>query len=181
MIALAKAQPEKLNYASSGSGSSAHLAAELFNSMAGVKMNHIPYKGGGPAVIALVGGQCQVGFATTPSVVQHIKSGKIRALGVTGGQRSSGLPDVPTIAEAALPGFDVETWFALTGPAGLPAEFVQSTYQHLQKIMARPAVNDRLVSLGARPDLKDPAQTRAFIEAEARRWLPVIKEAGIKV
>ncbi|MBK0392551.1 Bug family tripartite tricarboxylate transporter substrate binding protein [Ramlibacter algicola] len=180
-IAYAKANPGKLNWGLGATGTSQHLAGVMLAREAGIQYATIPYKGGGPAMNDLLAGQVHFMIESIPTARPHIQSGKIRALGVTGGQRSTGLPDVPTIAEAALPGFDVQTWFALMGPAGLPADFVQSTYQHLQTIMARPVVREKLLSLGAQPELQNPAQTKAFIEAEARRWLPIIKEAGIKV
>lgn len=129
----------------------------------------------------LLGGHASFMIESIPTAAPHIAAGRIRALGVTGGRRSTGLPNVPTIAEAGVPGFNVEAWFALMGPAGLPADFVQATYQRLQKIMARPAVTEKLLSMGAVPDLRDPQETKAFIETESRHWLPIIKEAGIKV
>ncbi len=141
----------------------------------------VPYKGGGPAMNDLLGGHASFMIESIPTAAQHVAAGRIRALGVTGGKRSTELPNVPTIAEAGMPGFNVEAWFALMGPAGLPPEFVQATYQRLQKIMAQPAVAEKLLSMGAAPDLCNPQDTKAFIEAESRHWLPIIKEAGIKV
>jgi tripartite-type tricarboxylate transporter receptor subunit TctC len=180
-IAYAKANPGKLNFGLGGTGTSQHLASVMLAREAGIRFETIPYKGGGPAMNDLLSGQVQFMIESIPTAIPHIQSGKIRALAVTGSQRSTGLPDVPTIAEAALAGFDVEAWFVLMGPAGLPNEFVQSTYAHLQKIMAQSSVREKLVALGARPDLLNPAASRVFIEAEARRWLPLIKQAGIKV
>lgn len=180
-IAYAKANPDRLNWGLGATGTSQHLAGVMLAREAGIRYITIPYKGGGPAMNDLLSGQIQFMIESIPTAIPHIQSGRIRALAVTGARRSTGLPDVPTIAEAALPGFDVEAWFALMGPAGLPPDFVQSTYQHLQKLMSRQAVTDKLLSMGARPHLLDPAQTRAFFEEETRRWLPVIRDAGIKV
>jgi tripartite-type tricarboxylate transporter receptor subunit TctC len=180
-LAHAKANPGKLTWALGATGTSQHLAGVMLAKQAGVSWVTVPYKGGGPAMNDLLGGHASFMIESIPTAAQHIASGRIRALGVTGGKRSTGLPNVPTIAEAGMPGFNVEAWFALMGPAGLPPEFVQATYQRLQKIMARPEVTDKLLSLGAAPDLKTPQETRAFVEAESRHWLPIIKEAGIKV
>jgi tripartite-type tricarboxylate transporter receptor subunit TctC len=180
-IAHVKANPDKLNWALGATGTSQHLAGVTLAREAGLKYTMVPYKGGGPAMTDLLSGQVQFMIESIPTAIPHIQSRRIRALAVTGSKRSSGLPEVPTIAEAGVPGFDVETWFTLIGPAGIPQAFVDGTYQALEKIMARPQVQERLVALGARPDLQDPARSRAFIESEARRWLPLIKEAGIKV
>lgn len=180
-IAHVKANPDKLNWALGATGTSQHLAGVTLAREAGLRYTMVPYKGGGPAMTDLLSGQVQFMIESIPTAIPHIQSRRIRALAVTGSRRSSGLPDVPTIAEAGVPGFDVETWFTLIGPAGIPQSFVDGTYQALEKIMARPQVQERLVALGARPDLQDPARSRAFIESEARRWLPIIREAGIRV
>ena len=180
-LAHAKANPGKLIWALGATGTSQHLAGVLLAREAGVSWTTVPYKGGGPAMNDLLGGHVSFMIESIPTAAPHITSGRVRALGVTGAKRSTGLPNVPTIAEAGIPGFHVEAWFALMGPAGLPPEFVLATYQRLQKIMAQPAVNERLQSLGAVPDLRNPLETRAFVEAESRHWLPIIKEAGIKV
>jgi tripartite-type tricarboxylate transporter receptor subunit TctC len=180
-LAYAKANPGKLTWALGATGTSQHLAGVMLAKQAGVSWVTVPYKGGGPAMNDLLGGHASFMIESIPTAAQHIAAGRIRALGVTGGKRSTGLPNVPTIAEAGMPGFSVEAWFALVGPAGLPPEFVQATYQRLQKIMAQPAVTEKLLSMGAAPDLRNPQETKAFIEAESRHWLPIIKEAGIKV
>jgi tripartite-type tricarboxylate transporter receptor subunit TctC len=180
-IAHVKANPDKLNWALGATGTSQHLAGVTLAREAGLRYTMVPYKGGGPAMTDLLSGQVQFMIESIPTAIPHIQSRRIRALAVTGSRRSSGLPDVPTMAEAGVPGFDVETWFTLIGPAGIPQSFVDGTYQALERIMARPQVQERLVALGARPDLQDPARSRAFIESEARRWLPIIREAGIKV
>lgn len=180
-IAHVKANPDRLNWALGATGTSQHLAGVTLAREAGLRYTMVPYKGGGPAMTDLLSGQVQFMIESIPTAIPHIQSRRIRALAVTGSRRSSGLPEVPTIAEAGVPGFDVETWFTLIGPAGIPQPFVDGTYQALERIMARPPVQERLVALGARPDLQDPARSRAFIESEARRWLPIIREAGIRV
>lgn len=180
LIALARAQPDKLNYASSGSGSSAHLAAELFNSMAGVKMNHVPYKGGGPAVIALVGGQCEVGFATTPSVIQHVKSGKMRGLAVTSAQRSPSTPDLPTVSEAGVPGYEAGTWYGFLVPAGTPKAVVARLHGESVKLLKAPEVKERLDAAGFEPYGTTPAEFGTYIRLEVAKWAKVVKAAGVK-
>ena len=180
-LAHVKANPGKLTWALGATGTSQHLAGVLLAKQAGLNFVTVPYKGGGPAMNDLLGGHASFMIESIPTAAPHIAAGRVRALGVTGGRRSTGLPEVPTIAEAGIPGFNVEAWFALMGPAGLPADFVASTYQRLQKIMARPQVTERLLAMGAVPDLRSPSDTRAFVEAEFRHWVPLIKEAGIKV
>jgi tripartite-type tricarboxylate transporter receptor subunit TctC len=180
-LAYAKANPGKLTWALGATGTSQHLAGVMLAKQAGVSWITVPYKGGGPAMNDLLGGHASFMIESIPTAAQHIAAGRIRALGVTGGKRSTGLPNVPTIAEAGMPGFNVEAWFALMGPAGLRPEFVQATFQRLQKIMAQPAVTEKLLSMGAAPDLRNPQETKAFVEAESNHWLPIIKDAGSKV
>lgn len=180
-IAHAKANPGKLNWALGATGTSQHLAGVLLSKQAGISWVTVPYKGGGPAMNDLLGGHASFMIESIPTASPHIAAGRVRALGVTGGRRSTGLPDVPTIAEAGIAGFNVEAWFALMGPAGLPQDFVQATYQRLQRIMARPQVTERLLAMGAVPDLKNPQESQAFVEAEFRHWIPLIKAAGIRV
>jgi tripartite-type tricarboxylate transporter receptor subunit TctC len=180
LIALAKAQPDKLNYASSGSGSSAHLAAELFNSMAGVKMNHVPYKGGGPAVIALVGGQCQIGFATTPSVIQHIKSGKMRGLAVTSAKRSPSTPDLPTVSESGVMGYEAGTWYGFLVPAGTPKPVVTRLHAESVKLLKAPDAKQRLDAAGFESSGTTPAEFSAYIRSEVAKWAKVVRSAGVK-
>lgn len=179
-IAYAKLNPNKLIWALGATGTSQQLAGVLLAREAGIQFVTVPYKGGGPAMNDMLGGHASFMIESIPTAVPYIQSGRIRALGVTGGQRSSGLPDVPTIGEAALPGFNVESWFALLGPAGLPNDLALGIYQRLQKIMARPSTQEKLVSMGARPELLNPTETRAFMESESRRWIPIIKEANIR-
>ncbi|MGZ5170830.1 MAG: tripartite tricarboxylate transporter substrate binding protein [Burkholderiales bacterium] len=180
LIVLARSRPGQLDYASSGSGSSSHLAAELFSSMTEIKMTHIPYKGGGPAVVALAGGQVSVGFATTPSVVGHIKSGKLRGLAVTTAQRSPSTPDLPTISEAGVPGYDAGTWYGLLVPAGTPREIVIRLHTESLKLLKQPDVKECLDSAGFEAIGNTPEQFAAFIRAEIDKWARVVKASGAR-
>jgi tripartite-type tricarboxylate transporter receptor subunit TctC len=180
LIVLARARPGQLDYASSGSGSSSHLAAELFSSMAEVKMTHIPYKGGGPAVVALAGGQVSVGFATTPSVIGHIKSGKMRGLAVTTAQRSPSTPDLPTISESGLAGYDAGTWYGLLVPASTPREIVVRLHTESVKLLKQPDVKERLDGAGFELIGNTPEQFATFIRTEIDKWARVVKASGAR-
>lgn len=181
-IRYAKANPGKLNMASSGNGTSIHLAGELFKSMTGTFMTHIPYRGSGPALLDLAGGNMHVMFDNLPSAMQLIKAGKIKALAVTSGQRSSALPDTPTVEEAAnLKGFEASSWFGLLAPAGTPPDVVNRIQQEVAKSLATPALKERLAALGAIPSGNTPAQFAALIDAEHKKWAEVVKASGAKV
>jgi len=180
LIALARSRPGQLDYASSGSGTSAHLSAELFSTMAGVKMTHIPYKGGGPAVIALTGGQVSVGFATTPSVIGHVKSGKMRGLAVTTAQRSPSTPDLPTISEAGLPGFEAGTWYGLLVPATVPKDIVARLNTESLKILKMQDVKERLDTAGFETLGSTPEQFGVYIRTEIDKWGKVVRASGVK-
>lgn len=183
-IKYAKANPGKLNMASSGNGTSIHLAGELFKSMAGVFMTHFPYTGSGPALLALMAGDMDVMFDNLPSSMPHIKSGKLKALAVTSSQRSAALPDAPTVEQAggpALKGFEASSWFGLVAPAGTPADVVNRVQQETAKALNLPAVKERLLSQGAIPSGNTPAEFTRFIDAEIRKWAPVVKTSGAKV
>ena len=180
LIALARARPGQLDYASSGSGSSAHLAAELFDNMAGVKMNHIPYKGGGPAVVALVGGQCSVGFATTPSVISHVKSGRMRGLAVTSAERSSSTPELPTISEAGVAGYEAGTWYGVLVPTGTSREIVARLHAESVKLLKLPDVKTRLDTAGFEPIGNTPEQFGTYIRTEIEKWGKVVKTSGAR-
>jgi tripartite-type tricarboxylate transporter receptor subunit TctC len=180
LIALARARPGQLDYSSSGSGTSSHLAAELFSSMAGVKMTHIPYKGGGPSVIALTGGQVSVGFATTPSVIAHVKSGKMRGLAVTTAQRSPSTPDLPTIGEAGLPGFDAGTWYGLLVPSGTSKDIVSRLNAESLKVIKLGDVKERLDAAGFETSGTTPDQFGAYIRTEIEKWGKVVKASGAR-
>jgi tripartite-type tricarboxylate transporter receptor subunit TctC len=181
-IQYAKANPGKLNMASSGNGTSIHLAGELFKSMTGTFMTHIPYRGSGPALLDLAGGNMQVMFDNLPSAMQLIKAGKIKALAVTSSQRSAALPDTPTVEEAGnLKGFEASSWFGLLAPAGTPPDVVNRIQQEVAKSLATPALKERLATLGAIPSGNTPTQFAALIEAEHKKWADVVKASGAKV
>jgi tripartite-type tricarboxylate transporter receptor subunit TctC len=181
-IKYAKANPGKLNMASSGNGTSIHLAGELFKSMTGTFMTHIPYRGSGPALLDLAAGNMDVMFDNLPSAMQLIKGGKIKALAVTSSQRSAALPDVPTVEEAAgLKGFEASSWFGLLAPAGTPPDVVSRIQQEVAKSLATPAMKERLATLGAIPSGNTPAQFAALIESEHKKWAEVVKASGAKV
>jgi tripartite-type tricarboxylate transporter receptor subunit TctC len=181
-IKYAKANPGKLNMASSGNGTSIHLAGELFKSMTGTYMVHFPYRGSGPAMLDLVGGTMDVMFDNLPSSMPQIKAGKLTALAVTSRQRSAALPDVPTIEEAAgLKGFDATSWFGLLAPAGTPPEIVNRIQQEVAKSLNTPAIKEKLLGQGAIPSGNTPAEFARHIDAEHKKWEPVVKTSGAKV
>ena len=181
-IRYAKANPGRLNMASSGNGTSIHLAGELFKSRTGVFMTHIPYRGSGPALKDLLGGAVDVMFDNLPSAMPHIKSGGLKAFAVTSGVRSGALPDLPTVAEAGpLPGFEASSWFGLLAPAGTPSDVVSRLQQETAKALAQPVVKERLLSQGAIPGGNTPAEFARLIDAEITKWAGVVKASGAKV
>ena len=181
-IKYAKANPGKLNMASSGNGTSIHLAAELFKSMTGTFMAHIPYRGSGPALMDLVGGNMDVMFDNLPSAMQLIKSGKLKALAVTSGQRSSAVPELPTLEEAAgLKGYEASSWFGLLAPAGTPMDIVNRIQQEVSKSLATPAIKEKMQAQGAIPSGITSAEFARYIDAETRKWAGVVKASGAKV
>jgi len=180
LIALAKAKPGQLNYASSGSGSSAHLAAELFKSMAGVNLTHVPYKGGGPAVTSLVGGETVVGFATAPSVLQQIKSNRLRGLAVTTLKRTAAAPELPTIAESGVPNYDANTWYGALAPAKTATPIVTRLHTEFIKIMQSADILERIAVLGYEASTTTPQEFAAYIKAEIAKWGKVVKATGIR-
>ena len=182
LIAFARANPGKLNMASSGNGTSIHLSGELFKTMTGTYMVHFPYRGSGPALLDLIGGTMDLMFDNLPSSLQQIKAGKLVALAVTSSQRSAALPDVPTIAEAGpVKGFEASSWFGLLAPAGTPHEIVNRVQQETAKALASPALKERLVSQGAIPSGNTPDAFGRFIADEAKKWAQVVKASGAKV
>jgi len=180
LIALAKAQPGKLTYASFGIGSSAHLAGELFKIMAGVDMLHIPYKGGQPAIADLLAGQVSIYIPVLPSVVQLTKAGRLRLLAVTGAKRSPAMPDVPTVAESGLPGFEASNWFGLMAPAGTPPEIVTRLNAEAAKALQAPEVREKLAALGFEIQSSTPQEFATLLKSETEKWAKVIKASGAR-
>jgi tripartite-type tricarboxylate transporter receptor subunit TctC len=180
LVTLAKAKPGQINYASSGTGSFAHLGMELFKSLTGTDMVHVPYKGSGPALIELVGGQVQVGLASTTSAMPHVRSGKLRALAVTTLQTSPLLPELPTVAESGVPGFSIDSWYGIVAPAGTPVAIVRKLNTEIVKILSAPAVVGYLAREGAVPKGSTPAELAATMQAELAKWGKVIATARIK-
>ena len=181
LIAYAKANPGRLNFASSGSGTSIHLSGELFKVMAGVQMTHIPYKGSAPALQDLIGGQVQLMFDNLPSALPQIKGGKLRALAVTSATRAAALPDVPTVAEAGLPGFEASSWFGVLAPAGTPVAIIARLNAEIANWLASPEAREKLASQGANAAGGSPEDFAKHIAAETAKWQKVVKESGAKV
>jgi len=180
LIALAKSRPGQINYGSSGTGTGTHLSAELFKYMTGVDMVHVPYKGGGPAVIALLGGQVQLNFATIPSVLLHVRAGKLRAVAVTTLRRSPAAPEVPTIAESGVPGYDHGPWNGMLAPAKTPRAIIARLNAEVARIVHMPETKAVLVHEGAEPVGNTPEEFAAIIKTETVKWEKVIRAAGIK-
>nr|WP_035203409.1 tripartite tricarboxylate transporter substrate binding protein [Acidovorax sp. CF316] len=183
-IRAAKANPGKFNMASSGNGTSIHLAGELFKSMTGTFMLHLPYRGSGPALLDLVGGNADVMFDNLPSSMAQIKAGKLTALAVTSSQRSGALPEVPTVEQAGGPtlkGYEASSWFGLLAPAGTPPDIVNRIQQEVAKSLASPAMKERLMAQGAIPGGNTPAEFARHIDAEHKKWAQVVKASGAKV
>ena len=181
-IRYAKANPGKLNMASSGNGTSIHLAGELFKVMTGTFMTHFPYSGSSPALLALIGGDMDVMFDNLPSSMPHIRSGKLKALAVTSSQPSAALPGVPTVEQAGnLKGFEASSWFGLLGPAGLSPDIANRIQQEVAKALATPEMKEKLLAQGAIPSGNTPQQFAAHIDAELKKWQPVVKASGAKV
>jgi tripartite-type tricarboxylate transporter receptor subunit TctC len=181
LIAYAKANPGKLNFASSGNGTSIHLSGELFKTMAGVQIAHIPYKGSAPALQDLVGGQVQLMFDNLPSSLALIKAGKLKALAVTSKERAAALPDVPTMAESGLPGFEASSWFGLLAPAGTPQPVVLKVNADVAKWLASPDAKERLLAQGAIAAGGTPEDFARHIAAETAKWQKVVKDSGAKI
>ena len=179
LIALAKSKPGSLNFPSAGVGSSSHLAGEMLKSMAGIDMVHVPYKGGGPALVALLSGQVQLMFATLPAAMPHVKSGKLRPVAVTTSHRSQALPELPTIAESGVPGYEAATWYGLLAPAGTPKAIVDRLHAEIVKILATDT-RQRLAAQGFEPAGTTPAEFAGYIKSEIVKWGKVIKDAGIR-
>jgi tripartite-type tricarboxylate transporter receptor subunit TctC len=180
-IALAKSKPGQLTYSSSGSGSAAHLAGEYFSSLAGVKMVHVPYKGGGPSMIALVGGEVSVCFATMPSAIGFVKSGRLRGIAVTTAQRSPSAPDLPTVAETGVKGFEAGSWYGLSAPAATPKEVLARLHAEIVKLLKLPDVKSRFDSAGLEVIVSSPEEFSAFTRNEIAKWGKIVKAVGLRV
>jgi tripartite-type tricarboxylate transporter receptor subunit TctC len=181
LVQYAQSRPGQINYASSGAGSIAHLSVALFNSMAKIKLQHVPYKGTGPALTDLLSGQVQLLFNSALSMLPQIRANRVRALAVTSATRIAPLPDVPTIAESGVPGYEVTSWYGMLAPARTPRAIIDKLNAEIAKAVKAPELRERLLSEGAMPVGNTPEQFAAFIQRELTRWAKVIKDAGIKV
>ena len=173
--------PGEIDYASSGNGSSQHLVGALFNSMTGVQLNHVPYKGSGPAMQDLLGGQVGVSFAGVPNVLSHVKSGRLKALGVTTKQRWSELPDVPTLAEAGVAGYEATLWLSIIGPAGMPADIVQRLNAEIAKALRDTELQNSFRAAGVEAMTVSPQELNALTRADYEKWGRVVRETGATV
>jgi tripartite-type tricarboxylate transporter receptor subunit TctC len=180
LVALAKARPRQLNYASGGIGASQHLATELFAMMAGVKMTHIAYKGAAASVNDMLSGQTQLTFGDMVAFLPHARAGRLRPIAVTTAKRAAAVPELPTVAEAGVPGYEATAWYGMFAPAGTPADVVAKLHAEAVRILRAPEVAERIANLGAEPVANTPAEFAAFIRAEMARWSKVVREAGIK-
>ena len=180
-IAVAKARPGKLNFASTGNGTSQHLSAELFKFMAGLDMVHIPYKGTAPALTELVAGQVDLAFENMPALIPHIQAGRLRALAVTTTKRSAVMPELPTIAEAALPGYDASVWFGVFAPAGTPRPVVERLHGEILKALQTQDLKSRMVAMGTDVSGMGPDDFSAYVRKEIPKWANLVKAAGVKV
>lgn len=181
LIAIIKARPGQLTYASSGNGAINHLAGELFKLKTGSQIIHVPYKGGGPAAVALLSGEVGMIFGEPASMIGFLKAGKLRALAVTSGKRALSLPELPTMAEAGVAGYDVTSWNGILAPAGTPREIIGRLNAELNKIISAPAMRDRMIGLGYEPVGGTPEEFAKFIQSELAKWAPVVKAANVRI
>ncbi|MES2011551.1 tripartite tricarboxylate transporter substrate binding protein [Cupriavidus basilensis] len=181
LIAAAKAAPGQLTFASAGNGNTGHLAGELFDSLAGVKMTHVPYKGSAQVVNAMLAGEVQLTFDSISTSMPHIRSGRLKALAVTSAKRATLAPDVPTLSEAGVPGFDINGWYAVLAPAGTPSAIVERLSKEIAAVLAQPELRANLASNGYEPVGSTPAALGAHIDAEITRWSKVVKDSGARL
>jgi tripartite-type tricarboxylate transporter receptor subunit TctC len=181
LIALARREDGGLNFASAGNGSVNHLLGELFSTAAGVKMTHVPYKGAAPALSDTIGGQVKVSFTSMPSAVAHIKGGRLRGIAVTSAQRSESMPEIPTLAESGLPGFDVNPWFGLLAPAGTPEAVVNQINRDINEALRTPELRQQFAKQGAVPLLMTPAEFAAQVKGDLAKWEKVVRDSGAKL
>ena len=179
-IAFARSKPKQIAFASAGTGAPSHLCVELFSTMAKIEMIHVPYKGMAPGMTDLLGGQVQLAFPTISAGIPHIRSGKLRALGVTTAKRSPAAPDVPTIAEAALPGFEASNWYGLVAPAKTPPAIIKKVHDDIARILATPDVRDKMINQGMEATSNTPEAFSAHIKNEIVKWAKVVKASGAK-
>ena len=180
LLALARARPNQLLFSSAGNGSPQHLALELLKLMTGVRMVHVPYKGTAPSITDLIGGRVSTTAASTVSTMPHVRAGRLRALAVISSRRSVGEPQLPTVAEAGVPGYAVDTWYGLFAPAGTPKEIIARLYEETAKALAQPDARGRLLSMGLEPVASTPEQFSAYVREEAQKWGKVIRQAGVR-
>ena len=180
LIEFSKQRPGQINYASSGTGTTIHLSAELFQYMTGIKWVHIPYKGGAPAVVDMLAGQTSLMFGSMPTVIQFARNGKLRAIAVTGAKRAPATPDIPTVAESGVPGYEVTAWYGVSAPAKTPPAIIERLNSEMLRALKLPDVREQLKSQGADPVGSTPAQYSAFMQNEISKWAKVIAAAGIK-
>ena len=180
LIALAKARPGEITYSSPGAGNGQHLATALFNSMAKVEILHIPYKGNAPSVLAVLSGEAHLTFSSIPSILPHVRAGKVRALGVGNAQRIPSLPEFPTVAEAGLPGFEAYGWAGMIGPANMPKDIVQRLNREIVDTLKQKDIIDRMLSDGAVPIPSSPEEFTAYLKSELKKWGDVVKMANIE-
>ena len=181
LIALARARPGEITYSHPGAGNSGHLAGELFNSMAKAKILAVPYKGTAPAVVAVLSGEAQLTYSSIPTILPHVRSGKVRALGVGNAKRIPSLPEFPTIAEAGLPGYEAYAWGGMVGPANMPKDIVTRLNREIVQVLQQKDVRERMLSEGTVPTPSSPEQFTAYIKSELKKWGEVVKMANIKV
>lgn len=181
LVALAKAKPRQLNYSSGGNGAAAHLAGALFGSMTGADIVHIPYKGIGPALVALLGGEVQLTFSSQPSTIPHIKEGRLRPLGITSAKRSSFTPDIPTIAESGVPGYETTAWYGVIAPAGTPAPVIARLNLELTKLLDQTEIKAAIAAQSFEIMPSDPRQFGGFIKTELVKWTKVVKDSGMRI
>jgi len=181
LLALAKAKPGTLNFGSTSQGGSPHMSGELLKTMAQIDIQHVPYKGGGPMMIDLIGGQIQLGFDNLPSAIAHVRSGKVRALAVTTAKRWPGAPEIPTLAEAGVPGYEASAWFGLLAPAATPKPVVELLQRHVAAILRLPEVEKQFFEQGAQPSGNTPDEFAKMIAGELQKWAKVVAATGVKL
>ncbi|MFO0441138.1 MAG: tripartite tricarboxylate transporter substrate binding protein [Betaproteobacteria bacterium] len=181
VIAIAKKRPGEILYASSGNGSGAHLATELLNTMTGIRLVHVPYQGGGPALVDTISGQTQLLFATPIASTGHIQAGRLRAIAVSTTKRVSSMPQVPTVSESGVPGFDAGVWYAMLAPRGTPRDIVNRLNEEFRKVLADPGIREFLTKSGVDPEGGTPEELAKYLRSEITKWARVIKEANIRM